>query len=531
MVTDFKNFQFEFLKPLKMKKTFPERAIVPWKSILPSREDMSADDSVYKLEFFMKQKEQDENEMITMCSNEKISFPIKENVIIMEDIVFCKADKFDYENIRDSISKSIGKLKMNKIHKLETRECTNQSFDYKNAIADGLILAQFNYNFFKKKKEIEKHIFLTNHDYFRPYSQNIARFLTMTPPNIMTPIKFTEYVEEVIKYLNVPIFIECLSEKQCKDLKMNLFLSVGQGSIEESKFLILSFHGRKEGSKKDVDDIINESKRIKNDNQDVENEDFNHIGLKSYDLKNNCSVSDKTVYDLILVGKGVTFDSGGLSLKPPKSQIDMKGDMMGAAVVFSTILTVAKEKLPINLKVLIPLAENLPSGCSTKPSDVFIGRNGLSVEINNTDAEGRLILADALACAEDFNTKCVLSCATLTGAVVVSLGSVFYGIYSTDNEIYERIQKSGEKVADFGWRMPFDKKYLKSLESDVADLSNIANSAGSVTAAVFLKEFVTKFPYVHLDIAGMLETTDTWGKKFGCRPAAMLYEFCRSFSD
>lgn len=513
-----------------MAKTVPERASISWKSIIPSREEILESDPVYQLNFFTKKSQKNDSTMITTCDNQNIVLHSDESVIIRENTVFCKVEEFTYENIRDAVSKSVKKLKKNKISKLEVCECSNFPFDYKNAAADGLILSQFNYDFLKKKKDSEKYIFLTNHDYFRSHSQNIARFLTVTPPNIMTPIKFTEYVKEIIKFFKVPIFYENLSEKHCKDLKMNLFLSVGQGSTEESKFLILSYHGRKDVIKKEsVSD--DDKKRVKKEKSHGDEENFNIDSFRSYDLENECEVLDKTEYDLILVGKGVTFDSGGLSLKSPKSQLDMKGDMMGASVVFSTILTAAKEKLQINVKVLIPLVENLPSGCATKPSDVFIGRSNISVEINNTDAEGRLILADALACAEDFTTRCILSCATLTGAVIVSLGSVFYGIYSTDDQLFERIQKTGETVADSGWRMPFDKKYLKLLESDVADLSNVAYSAGSVTAAVFLKEFVKKYPYVHLDIAGMLETNDSWGKKFGCRPTAMLYEFCRSFSD
>ncbi|KRH93974.1 aminopeptidase of the M17 family [Pseudoloma neurophilia] len=488
-----------------MVKTPPERVQVPWQSVIPK---ITTDGTIHKLDFF---KKKDEN--IELLSGENIELSTDESFLVKDDNVLIKVDSFDYECIRDATAESLSKMQSYKITRLNVSDYKAPFENFKDAVADGLILSQFKYDHFKKKEKPDpSYISLIDHDYFRPIAQNIARFLTVTPANLMTPTKFAQNVEEIIKHFDLPIKYECYDEKQCHDLKMNLFLSVGQGSVEECKFLILSYHGRNQ----DQDD----QKRVKT-------EKFQ----SSYDFANGCSPSDKTEYDLILVGKGVTFDSGGLSLKPPKSQIDMKGDMMGASTVFSTILTVAKEKVPMNLKVFMPLTENLPSGCATKPSDVYVGRKGISVEINNTDAEGRLILADALSCAEDFNAKCILSCATLTGAVIIALGNLFYGIYSTDDEIYNKIEKSGVRVADKGWRMPLDKKYVKLLESDVADLSNVAYVAGSVTAAVFLKEFVTKYPYVHLDIAGMLETKDPWGKKFCCRPVAMLFEFCKSLSE
>lgn len=487
-----------------MSKTSPNLFEISWKSVLPKADSTGTD--VYEIDFYLKKSidSTEKSNSKTLCGNELPAHQLK--TVFLDSTVLCQVDAYNYQNLRDSTAISVKEMKLRKIRKIKIKETEEEPFKYfKDAIADGLILGQFNYNLLKginKKKDEDCYISIENHTFFRPEAQNIARFLTNTPPNLMTPSKFSICAKEIIDHFKLPIFYECLSEEDCRKMNMNLFLSVGQGSKQESKFLILSYHGRDSSEKK---------------------QDF-----KSY---NGNSPIDKTSYDVTLVGKGITFDSGGLSLKPPKSQPDMKGDMMGAAVTLSAIVSAAHEKLKMNMKVFIPLAENLPSASATKPSDVFIGRSGISVEINNTDAEGRLVLADGLACAEEFTSKCIISCATLTGAVIVSLGAVFYGVFSTDDEIYKKIEDAGNLVADQGWRLPLDKRYVKLLESDVADLSNVAYTAGSVTAAVFLKEFVTKTPYVHLDIAGMLETNEMWGKKFTCRPSAMLFEFFKGMSD
>jgi aminopeptidase len=212
--------------------------------------------------------------------------------------------------------------------------------------------------------------------------------------------------------------------------------------------------------------------------------------------------------DLILIGKGITFDSGGISIKPSPGMKDMKGDMGGAACVISGLLGISQLEIPLNVIGLAFLCENMPGGNAVKPGDVVRAMNKKSIEIDNTDAEGRLILADALCYASEKRPNIIVDCATLTGAVVVALGHAASGVYTSSNELWQKIDIAGQKTNDYMWRMPlFKTHYLKQLKSQVAKLNNIGGrEGGSCTAATFLSEFVD-FDKVkhwsHIDIAGV----------------------------
>ncbi|KAG1051687.1 hypothetical protein G6F43_006126 [Rhizopus delemar] len=376
------------------------------------------------------------------------------------------------------------------------------SIDVQGA-AEGAVLSQFSFEKLKKNKKEEKEECVVE-----PYlpeqddeaskrwevgqiygaSQNIARMLMTSPSNLMTPKLFAEEVAYLLAGLE-NIDIKVYDEDWVTRQKMNAFLSVAQGSMEPLRFLEIHYKGAKD--------------------------------------------KDEKPYGL--VGKGITFDSGGISLKPSANMALMKGDMGGAATVAGALYGISKMKLPVNIVAVIPLCENMPSGNAIKPGDVIKAMNGSSIEILNTDAEGRLILADALHyVSSKYQPKSIIDLATLTGAMDVALGQVFAGVFTNRDELWEQLKKAGAAVSDPFWRMPLHKDYMRGMkESLVADLSNIGGrSGGSCSAAGFLQEFVDeKIPWAHIDIAGVMECSATEGyhiKGMSGRPTRALIELMKN---
>ncbi|KAJ7157337.1 leucine aminopeptidase [Mycena filopes] len=299
-------------------------------------------------------------------------------------------------------------------------------------------------------------------------AQNLARTLMELPANMMTPTIFCERVQKEFAGLEkVQIFAR--DEAWAEEKGMRTFLSVTRGSAEPAKFL-----------------------------------EIHYKGAPSPDAK-----------PLVLVGKGITFDTGGISLKPSADMKLMRGDMGGAAAVVSAALAIAQLKLPINVVVLTPLAENMPSSTATKPGDIIYAMNGKTVEVDNTDAEGRLVLADAIYYGStEFNAHTLIDVATLTGAMDIALGEVMTGVFSNSDALWERLHAAGEAEYDRFWRMPLDDEYGPQIHGSNADLQNTGGKpAGSCTAALFLKAFVhtadqdDALPWAHVDIAGTMEAT------------------------
>jgi len=292
--------------------------------------------------------------------------------------------------------------------------------------------------------------------------QNIARDLMEAPANLMTPTIFAKEAAEVLRAEGVTVTAH--DEAWATAKGMHSFLSVGRGSEEPSIFLEISYKG-----------------------------------------------SNKSCTDLALVGKGVTFDSGGISIKPSKDMDQMKADMGGAAAVVATITTLAKLKLPINVAGYIPLVENMPSGHATKPGDVVTAMNGKTIQVDNTDAEGRLILADALTYASLNKPNILIDTATLTGAIGVALGNATCGVFTNSDKIWELLHTASHHTGDRVWRMPLWQHYVKAMEHGVGDLNNLSKDgkAGACTAAGFLSQFITPGTphWAHLDIAGVRPIT------------------------
>jgi leucyl aminopeptidase len=229
---------------------------------------------------------------------------------------------------------------------------------------------------------------------------------------------------------------------------------------------------------------------------------------------------------IVLVGKGITFDTGGVSLKPGAAMDEMKFDMCGAASVFGTLRAVAEMKLPVNVVGVVVACENMPSGTASKPGDIFTSMSGQTIEVLNTDAEGRLILCDALTYAERFKPAAVIDIATLTGACVVALGDVNSGLFSPDDELADELLAASRAALDPAWRMPVEDDYQDQLKSNFADMANIGSpgKAGAVVAACFLARFAKAYRWAHLDIAGTAWKSGAAKGATG-RPVPLLTQF------
>jgi leucyl aminopeptidase len=306
--------------------------------------------------------------------------------------------------------------------------------------------------------------------------QALMKDLANLPANFCTPSYLAEQARAMAGELGLEA--EVLEREDMEKLGMHSLLSVARGSHQPPKFIVLRYKGGK--------------------------------------------ADDKPV---VLVGKGVTFDTGGISLKPAPEMDEMKFDMSGAASVIGAIKAAAMMKLPLNVIAVVPATENMPGGQATKPGDVVTSMSGQTIEILNTDAEGRLILCDALTYAERFEPACVVDVATLTGACVIALGHVVTGLFANDDGLARELLDAGNAAYDRAWQMPLWEDYQEQLHSNFADMANIGGRpGGSITAACFLSRFTKKYDWAHLDVAG---TAYRGGKKKGStgRPVPLLAHF------
>ncbi|MCA2997473.1 MAG: leucyl aminopeptidase [Rhodocyclaceae bacterium] len=286
-------------------------------------------------------------------------------------------------------------------------------------------------------------------------AMQLTKELGNLPPNIATPTYLAETAKRLAKDYKFKLTI--LEKKDMQKLGMNTLLAVSQGSAEPPKFIVLEHHGGKKGDK-----------------------------------------------PVVLVGKGITFDTGGISIKPAAEMDEMKYDMCGAGSMLGTMKMVGMMKLPLNVVMLVPTCENMPGGKATRPGDVVKSMSGQTVEILNTDAEGRLILCDALTYAERFTPEAVVDAATLTGAMVISLGHHTTGLFANDDQLGWELVQAGNHAHDKAWLLPMGEEYDDMLKSNFADIPNISGgrAGGAITAACFLARFTKSYKWAHLDIAG-----------------------------
>jgi len=282
----------------------------------------------------------------------------------------------------------------------------------------------------------------------------LARDLANMPGNDLYPETLADHARRAGK--TAGFRVQVFDKRKIEALKMGGLLAVNQGSVRPPVFIVMEWKG-----------------------------------------------ASATQPPIVLVGKGVTFDTGGISLKPAERMGDMKMDMHGAATVIGTMFAVAKLRLPINVVGLVPATENMPSGSAYRPGDIITFMNGKTAEIDNTDAEGRLILADALTYAERYKPQAVVDIATLTGACVIALGHVASGLMGNDRALLDRIKTAADATSEYVCELPLYEEYLEQIKSDVADVKNTGGRpAGAITAALFLKHFIGNYPWAHLDIAG-----------------------------
>lgn len=356
------------------------------------------------------------------------------------------------------------------------RHLPKTSFNAKNIVTDmglGIELASYSFDKYHTDKKpedfpkLETVNFvakekLSKNDYVQTAALanavRYARDLTNEPANELTP---EIYADDIKRLEHLGLKVTVLNENELKKKGFNMLLSVSKGSANAPYVCLLEYKGNKK----------------------------------------------KKGYDVALVGKGVTFDSGGISLKPGSGMWDMKQDMAGSAVVVASLKAAVQQKLNLNVVGIVGLVENMPSGTATRPGDIVTSLSGKTVEILNTDAEGRLVLGDCITYVEkEYAPEHIIDIATLTGAIVVSLGSEMAGLFSNDDVLSELLSIAGEQTGEELWRLPMNDNYRKMIKSDIADIKNISEgrSAGSITAACFLESFLLKkTSWAHLDIAGM----------------------------
>jgi leucyl aminopeptidase len=345
------------------------------------------------------------------------------------------------------------------------------SLEVAQAMTEGAILGNYQFTTYRSDNgtpaNIERMSILTpEKGQARPLSEGIRRGLATAeaavlvrdlcnhPSNVMTPTRIANEAKKIAK--EEALNLKILEQKDMEQLGMGALLGVARGSHEPPKFIILEYNGSKKKEERPV----------------------------------------------VFIGKTITFDTGGISLKPAENMEHMKADMTGGAEVLAAVRAAARLRLPLRLVSVLPVAENMPGGRAMKPGDIVKTLSGKTVEVQNTDAEGRLILADALAYAQRYHPAALVDIATLTGACVVALGQFAIGMFGTDDKLKAQVQKSGLKAGERVWEMPLWDEYFEQLRSDVADMRNIGGRGGGmITAALFLSKFAGDGPWVHIDIA------------------------------
>lgn len=382
-----------------------------------------------------------------------------------------KKEEFTVDKAREAAAKaikSVEKLSKNKIAAFNIQNngslcCCKIAYN----TALGAIMGQYDFDKYKTKKNEDKinevEILTEKVEKFTPAvekakitgkAMDFAKDLIFEPAEYATPSKIAEIASELAKEggLDIKVF----SKDELKAMNFNAFLAVGQGSVQEPKFIHLKYTPAGEIKKK-----------------------------------------------IAIIGKGITFDSGGLDIKPPASMLTMKTDMSGCACVLGVAKAISKLKPDVEVHILSALCENMPSGSSYKVGDVLIAKNGKTIEVDNTDAEGRLTLADALAYADELNVDEVIDVATLTGAVIVALGNTITGIMSNNEDFVKEIIEDGKEAGEPLWQMPVFDDMQENLKSDIADMRNTGSRyAGASVAARFLSNFTNSKKWAHLDIAG-----------------------------
>jgi leucyl aminopeptidase len=386
-----------------------------------------------------------------------------------------KQGEFDLEKLRGAFAKAMQHLRASNIKKAATSIdfgfLPGRKDEVAQAVAEGALLGLYQYAPFKtidreNLKDVEQLTIVAEKSDFAvieaavEQARAIARAVYFTrdlvgaPSNRMTPAILAEEAARIATGNAVSFTV--FDEAGLRELGMNLLLGVASGSNEEPRFIVLEYNGGR-----------------------------------------------KKAAPIVLVGKGITFDSGGICIKPADKMDEMKTDMAGAGAVMGAIMACAELRLPLNIVGLIPATENMPGGTALKPGDVVTSYSGKTVEVINTDAEGRLILADALAYASNYKPAAIIDLATLTGACIIALGDDVTGMFGTDDSLKSELREAARETGELVWELPLWESYHEKVKSDIADYKNHGGRpASAIIAAAFLSKFVGDSPWVHLDIAG-----------------------------
>lgn len=423
-----------------------------------------------------------------------------------------KREKFGTPDLRLLAASAVRYFKSRAVKNLAFLACeTDRDAAFAQAVTEGLILGSFDGDKYRTDKSEKKpgdksgpveSAALVGFDagaeaaidrgIIIAESQNFARELGNEPANLLTPVMLAERAEAMAR--EAGLAIDILDEKRMAELKMGAILAVGRGSVEPPRMMVLTYTPPASG--------VPGKTPHKTPEKTTE---------KTAEKTEGAPV-------LALVGKAITFDTGGISIKPANDMEKMKFDMAGGAAMLGAMRALAHLKPPIKVIAVICSAENMPGGRAQKPGDVQIAMSGKSIEVINTDAEGRLVLADGIAYAKQLGATHIVDAATLTGAIVVALGSVNTGVFGSDAAFTERVLASSRAAGEKMWPMPLDDEYRELIKSTIADIQNVGGRwGGAVTAAWFLREFTGDTPWVHLDIAGTawLDDAKPWAGKGG----------------
>jgi leucyl aminopeptidase len=382
--------------------------------------------------------------------------------------------EIDFGSVRAAVHTALGRLKGVTLDRLTVLAPSwLPPYDSVQAVSEGIVLSSFTpaeYRTDRKEIRIGEAVIAVSEGsnmenleesvhrgQVLSQATNLARWLTNEPGNQVHPLSFTAHAEKLAQECRLEMTV--MDEADLEKRGMNAVLAVAGGSFHPARFIVLKHQG----------------------------------------------ASDSNEPPIALVGKGVTFDSGGISLKPAKSMEEMKADKAGACSVLAAMKAISELQIETNVVAVLPIVENLPGGKAQRPGDVVKSMSGKTIEVINTDAEGRLILADALSYArEEIRPRCMVDIATLTGACVVALGHLRAGLFGNDEEFTEEVLKASEKCGERLWRLPLDREYRKDIESQIADIRNVGNRwGGAIVAAKFLQEFVGDTPWCHIDMAGV----------------------------
>ncbi|WP_201534277.1 leucyl aminopeptidase [Psychrobacter ciconiae] len=451
----------------------------------------------------------------------------KQNPVQLLIVGVGSLDKLNHSSLQ-KIAKAIYSATKNRVESLTIAlgdAFGDEEFDQ---FVRALLTATYRFDKYKseQKAPLLSDIYLLTDDSFAPAlefakavisGQKLTQDVANEPGNICFPEYLAEQAQALAKAHSDVLTVHVLGQDEMTELSMGCFLAVAQGSKKEGKLVILEYQGRSKFSAKTKSGVV---KAI-----------TSKLPMKSA-KEDSPTKTISPDAPIALVGKGVTFDTGGISIKPAAGMDEMKFDMGGAASVLGTIKALCESRLPINVVGALACAENMPSGDATRPGDIVKAMNGKSVEILNTDAEGRLVLADTLCYVQRYQPAAIIDVATLTGACVIALGHVRSAVFSNDEDVLFALENASSQSGDLIWHMPLDDDYQSQLDSSIADIQNIGGrDAGVVTAACFLARFIEDGQaWAHLDIAG---TAWNSGKDKGAtgRPVPLFMQYLKNSAE